>query len=128
MDFTTDFLLSKDYNTIFVCVEFLTKNTRLIPCFIGEELLAAEQVVFIFFGNMVRYFGISTSVLYVKDPRFTIKFSQSLQILYGLHIIAISTYHSQDNGQTECIVALVKSFEHICLMKNKSTGITIWLS
>ena len=49
MDFVTGFPLSQGYNAIFVYVDCLTKYIKSIPCFMGEDLLRAEKVVFMFF-------------------------------------------------------------------------------
>ena len=54
MDFVTDFPLSQDYNAIFVFMDYLTKYTKLVICFLGEHLLTAEQVALLFFKNMVQ--------------------------------------------------------------------------
>ena len=53
MDFVTDFPLSQGYNAIFVYVDYFLKYTKLIPCFMGGDLLTAEQVALLFFQNMV---------------------------------------------------------------------------
>ena len=37
----------------------------------GEDLLTAEQVALLFFQKVVGYFGILTSVIYDRDPRYT---------------------------------------------------------
>ena len=103
MDFATDFPLSQGYNAIFMCVDSLTKYTKLIPCFMGEDLLTTEKDSLLFFRNVVQYFGIPTSVSSVRDPRFTSEFWKSLWKLLGSCPIAISAHHPQADGQTECM-------------------------
>ena len=41
MDFVTGLLLDGGLNGLMVCVEKLTKLTRLIPCFVREGALTA---------------------------------------------------------------------------------------
>ena len=69
MDFVTDFPLSQGYNAIFVCVDCLKKYTKLIPCFMGEDLLTAEQVALLFFQNVVWYFGIPNICYLWQRPK-----------------------------------------------------------
>ena len=83
MDFVTDFPLSQGYNAIFVCVNCLTKYTKLILCFMGADLLKAEKVTLLSLENVAQYFGILNSVVYDKNPRFTGDFWQSLWKLLG---------------------------------------------
>ena len=53
MYFITDFPLSQGYNAIFVFIDRLIKYTKLTLCFMGEDLLTAELVAFLFFKNVV---------------------------------------------------------------------------
>ena len=89
-----------------------------------EELLLSEQVGLLFFQNVVCNFGILISVVYNRDPVLTSDSCQSLWKLLASHEIAISAYYTQVDGQIECI-NYTKSFEHICLMKTNSTGLTM---
>ena len=103
IDFIIDYPLSQGYNAIFVCVDYLTKYTKLILCFMGEDPLIAEQVALLFFQNIVQYFGIPISVIHYTDPRFSSDNWKSLWKLFGSHAIATSACDPQANGQTECI-------------------------
>ena len=51
---------------------------RLVPCFMGERELFAEQVVHLFFDNVVRTFRLPDEVLHDRDPRFTADFWSQL--------------------------------------------------
>ena len=74
MDFVTKLYLSQDYNAIFVHKDHLTKYTKFMPFFIEEDLITVDQVVLLFFQNVVLYFGIPTSVTHDRDPRFASDF------------------------------------------------------
>ena len=50
--------LCNDSNAICTCFECLTLYFRLIPCFVGGGALSAFSVGELFFGNVVRFFGI----------------------------------------------------------------------
>ena len=56
-----------------LCVWIVSQNT-LILCFMGEDLLTAEQVAFLLFQNVVQCFGIPASVIYYIDLRFPSNF------------------------------------------------------
>ena len=59
----------------------------------GKDPLKAEQIVLLFFWNVVQCFGIPTSGIHSRDPRFTSDFCQSLWELLESSAIAISAYH-----------------------------------
>ena len=86
-----------------VYVYHLTKYTRLILYFIGEDLLTVKQVVLLFFQNVVKYCGIPIILIYDKSPRFISDFWKSLWKLLGSHAIVRPTYHPQADGRTEYI-------------------------
>ena len=44
MDFITNLPACHGYNACFTVVDFMTKRTRLIPCTMGDGLLAGEEV------------------------------------------------------------------------------------
>ena len=71
MDFITNLPMSNGFNTIFTCVDALTKYTQLTPCFVGEGRLSAPSVARLFFDAVVRLFGCPRKVLHDRDPRFT---------------------------------------------------------
>ena len=93
MVFVIDFPLLQCYNAIFVCMDHLIKYTKLFPCFLQEDILTIEQVALLIFKSMVQYFGISTYVIYDRDPRFTSDFGQSLWKQLRLRATAISAHH-----------------------------------
>ena len=74
MDFITDLPLSRGFNSIFTCVDKLTKYLICIPCTMGEGLLSAEAVAQLLFEHVVKYFGLPMAVLHDRDPRFTSTF------------------------------------------------------
>ena len=71
MDFITGLPLSGGFNAIFTCVERLTKLVRITPCYMGESSLDAGGVARLFFDRVVRDFGVPTTIVSDRDPRFT---------------------------------------------------------
>ena len=66
------------YNAFYTCVDRLTKFIRIIPCFIGDNALTAAEVASLFFENIVRFFGVPTSIVHDRDSRFTSSFWTAL--------------------------------------------------
>ena len=66
------------FNAIMTCIEGVLGDMRLVPCFMGEGELSAEQVAHLFFDNVVRTFGLPDEVLHNRNPRFTADFWHQL--------------------------------------------------
>ena len=100
--FLTEFPLSQGYNAIFVCIDYLTKYNKFIPCFTGKDLLTGDQFALLCFRVwFFDIFGIPTSSVHDRNPKFTSDFWQSLWKLLGSCDVAISTYHPIAYSQTE---------------------------
>ena len=84
------------------CIEGLLGYVRLIPCFIGEGELSAEQVAQLFVDSMVGVFGLPDEVLHDRDPRFTADFWRHLWDSLGSRAVFSSAYHLQTDGKADC--------------------------
>ena len=71
MDFVTDLPELQGYNALFICVDKFSKFCRLVPTRAGEGAMSAEHVAQLFYRAVVQLFGVPTSVLHDRDPRFT---------------------------------------------------------
>ena len=56
MDFITDLPLVDGKNSLFVCINKLSKFCRLTPISLGKGELSAKQVASLFFDSIVRLF------------------------------------------------------------------------
>ena len=65
-------------SAIMTCIEGVIGYMCLVPCFMGEGELSAEQVAHLFFENMVMTFGLPDEVLHDRDTRFTADFWHQL--------------------------------------------------
>ncbi len=74
MDLITDLPDSDGFNTVFTCVEKLSKYVVLVPCRMGDGELSAVDVADLFFSHVVARYGVPRSVLHDRDPRFTSSF------------------------------------------------------
>ncbi len=93
MDFITGLPLSGGFNAIYTAVDRLTKLVRLTPCTTGDDSLAAGKVAHMFFERVVRDFGVPTSVISDRDPRFTGSFWQSLMSIMGTRLAFSTAFH-----------------------------------
>lgn len=93
MDFITGLPLSGGYNAIYTVVDRLTKLVRLTPCTMGEAALTAGEVAHMFFERVVRDFGVPTSVISDRDPRFTGSFWTSLMSIMGTRLAFSTAFH-----------------------------------
>ena len=55
-------------------IEGVLGYMSLVTCFVGEGKLSTEQVMHLFFENVVRTFCLPDEVLYDRDLRFTADF------------------------------------------------------
>ena len=117
MDFVTDVCQSQGYNAIFVYIDCLTKYTKLIPCFMGEDHLTVKQVALLSFQNVVQDIGIPKSVFHNKNPKITSNSWQTLWKLLGSHTIAVSAHHPQADGQTDFMNHTIGQILHAHLLE-----------
>ena len=83
------------------CIEVVLGYIHLVPCFMGEGELSAEQVAHLFFENIVRTFGLPDEVLHDRDLRFTADFWHQLWDKLGSRAVLSSAYHPQTDGKAE---------------------------
>ena len=100
MDFITGLPPSGGYNAIFTCVDRLTKLVRLTPCTMGDDLSAGETAR-LFFDRVIRDFGVPSSIVSDRDPRFTGAFWRALMGIMGTRLAFSTAFHPQSDGQTE---------------------------
>jgi len=81
-----------------VVVDRLTKCLVLTPC---NKTVTAPQLAQLFIDNVFRRFGMPTSIVSDRDPRFTGSFWKSFMQLLGTQLNLSTAYHPQSDGQTE---------------------------
>ena len=98
LDFVTHLPSDSGYNCLLVCVDKLTKFTKLVPCFMAAGKLSAHTVASLFFAHVVRHFGVPSTVLSDRDPRFTAAFWDALWRILGSKVLLSSAFHPQTDG------------------------------
>ena len=64
----------------------------------GEDLLVAEQIALLFFGNVVQFFGIPTSIIHDRNLKSTSGCWQSMWKVLRSRAITISAHYPQVNA------------------------------
>ena len=78
------------YNRIMVVVDHFSKYAVFVPTKIPY---GAEWAAKLFFKNIVKYWGMSLSIVSDRDPRFTGRFWTTLFKLVGTELLRSSSYH-----------------------------------
>ncbi|KAH9181541.1 hypothetical protein AeNC1_016484 [Aphanomyces euteiches] len=100
MDFIFGLPSDKSGNTgIFTLVDRASKYLIALPV---KASITAEQSARLFFDNVYCHFGLSSSIVSDRDPRFTSHFWRALFALCGTTLNMSSSDHPESDGQTEC--------------------------
>jgi hypothetical protein len=109
MDFITDLLSSKAFDSIFVVVDRLTKMAHFMPC---NKTVTSEETARLFMDNIYKYHGLPDDIISDRGSQFTSKFWQSLFKILKVKIKLSSAYHPQIDGQTERINQVLEQYLH----------------
>lgn len=98
MDFVVNLPWSEEYNAILVIVDRLTKHAQFIPCTTG---LNAEGFAYLFVKHVASRFGLPTSIISDRDPRWISDFWREVSKCLKTKLAMSSSHHPQHDGQTE---------------------------
>ena len=106
MDFITALpKVTRNFDSIFVVVDQLTKVAHLIPI---RTTTSALDIAQLFVKEIVRLHGVPARIVSDRDAKFTSKFwiamFQSLSTLLNLS----SAYHLETDGQTERVNQVIE--------------------
>jgi hypothetical protein len=88
---------------VYVCR--LTKRVRLLPC---NESITSKQAAALYAQGVLPIFGMMTSLVSDRDPRFTSVFWRQLSDLLGVKLKMSTARHPQSDGQSEQTIRWVK--------------------
>jgi hypothetical protein len=100
IDFIEGLPSSHGYNCIMVVVDHLSKYAHLIPL---KHPYTAIIVAKAFISNIIRLYGILTSIVSECDKVFISIFWRTLFQFQGTQLCMSSSYHPQSDGQTEVV-------------------------
>ena len=107
MNFITGFPKVRDFKSIFVVVNRFSKYVVFIPT---PDACPVEEAAKLFFSNVVKHFGLPRNIVIDRDARFTGRFWVELFKLLGSELKFSTTNHSQTDGKTERINALLEEY------------------
>lgn len=102
-DISMDFIVGlprtrKGRDSIFMVVDRFSKMAHFIPWNTTDD---AQQVVELFFTEIVRLHGIPCTIVSNRDAKFLSYFWKCLWSKLGTKLIFSTSFHPQTNGQTE---------------------------
>ena len=107
MDFITGFPKVRDFKSIFVVADRLSKYIVFIST---PDACPAEETTKLFFSNVVKHFGLPKDIVSDRDTRFTGLFWVELFKLLGSELKFSTANHPQIDGQIEIINALLEEY------------------
>ena len=91
-----------------ICIEELFEFVRIVPYYMGEGELSAQQVAILFFNAVVKSFGLPDEVLHDRDPRFTADIWRHMWDAMGSRAVFSSAYHPLMDGKAEIAHHIIK--------------------
>ena len=122
IDFLGPFNSNNGYKHIMVVIDRFSSAIRLTPL---KDSFTAMDVANAFTTNHYAHYGLPTSIVSDRDPRFTSAFWKGLHAILNVKLIMATVFHQQTNGQVErankTIGQMLRTFTENCQPAN-------WLS
>lgn len=118
MDLIVDLPWSESFNTIFVIVDRLSKHAQFIPTTTG---LDAEAFTLLFVKEVISRFGLLSSIISNRDPRWTSDFWKGISKHLKTRMALSSSHHPQHNGQTEIVNRTLESMLRAYMSEDRSS-------
>ena len=94
-------------------VGWLTKSAHFLAVNLRLSMVKLAQL---YVKEIVRLHGVSSSILFDKDPRFTSRFWQMLQEALGSRLRMNYAYHPQTDGQSERVIQSLEDLLRTCIL------------
>jgi hypothetical protein len=98
LDLVTDLPICCGHDSILVVVDRCTRLAIFSAC---TKTISAPQLAQLFIDKVFVRFGMPTSIVSDRDPRFTSNFWRAFVKLLGTELAMSTAYHPQSDGQTE---------------------------
>jgi hypothetical protein len=106
---------SHGHGSIWVIVDCLTKSAHFIPVCTRYR---ARNYAELYISNIVRYHGIPKTIISDRGSIFVVHFWEQLCDCLGTHLIRISGYHPQTDGQTGRVNLIVEDMLCACVLND----------
>jgi len=100
VDFIVELPLSSGYDAVMTVVDSVSKRAHFIPT---HTTVTAEGVARLFLHQVWKLHGLPTCVVSDRGPQFVVRFTKELYHLLGIKLASSMAWHSQTDGQTECV-------------------------
>jgi hypothetical protein len=123
MDFVVALpVTSSGFDSIFVCVDRLTKMVRLSPCNATDS---ADDIARLFINSVFRSHGLPRNIVSDRDPKFVSKFWQSLLHQLNVSQSLSTSYHPQTDGNTERVNRVMEDILRHFVLNDQSNWDTL---
>ena len=109
MDFITGLPPSHAFNSIFVVIDHLTKQSHFIPTTTNID---AAGLASLYLSNVVHLHGVPDSIISDHGSIFVSSFWQEIQSCLGTKTKYSMAFHLRTDGQTEQVNAILESYLH----------------
>ena len=108
----------KNFNSIWVIVDCLTKSTHFIPVRVDYR---PSDYAELYFNQIVRLHGVPRTIVSDRGPQFTARFWEQLHKMIGTNLVRSSAYHPQTSGQTERVNQILEDMLRACVISSKGS-------
>ena len=109
IDYIVKLLSSYGYNSIWVMCDRLTRYAHFVPC---KEILDAPGLAWLFLDHIFHYHSLLDSIISDQGSTFVSTFWKELTTLLQVEHKALTAYHPQTNGLSECTNQTLKAYLH----------------
>ncbi|KAG9450049.1 hypothetical protein H6P81_010014 [Aristolochia fimbriata] len=107
MDFILCIKESGGLSAIYVVVDRFSKYATFVAL---SKKCTASEVAKVFFSNVVKYWGVPSSIISDRDSKFMSRFWTELFGLLGTSLNMSSSFHPQTDGQTERVNQILEDY------------------
>jgi len=123
-DFIIDLLRSKGFDSLMVCIDWLSKMVCLIPC---NKTITSEGTACKYRDHVWKDFGLLTRIISDRGSTFVSNFTRALNALLGITENFSTARRLQTDGQTERANQEIK--QYLCIFCNQwQSDWAEWLS
>jgi hypothetical protein len=118
MDFITRFpRTNKHHDVIMVVVEKLTKATHFIPMKVTHKETNVDDI---YMREVSHLYGIPKTIVFDKDPNFTLNFWKGLFQGFRTNLNFSTTYHPDSDGKIERVNQVIEDILRMYVMEKSS--------
>jgi hypothetical protein len=107
MDFITNLLSSRSYDSIFVIIDCFTKVAHFAPC---TKSITSEETTKLFIDNIYCHHGLPKDSILDKRTQFVSRFWRTLFKILKIDIRLSLAFHPQVDGQSKRINQVLEEY------------------